>query len=169
MKAAPPMSEAPYIPPNVDAPDYYLTAPSYEEFGVVADTFLHAARLHRDPLSKGLVKLKLEHEAQHGHAIDKLGGIAVPTLIVYKPKKGLIRSRSPFDIKTLPKGLDPESPEFIVSTAYPEDLSPRDHAFLDRKNLTVHDADAIAVQHGWSRLRPLSLHPSLNIHDFNGK
>ncbi len=82
--------------------------------------------------------------------------MAVPTLVVFKPE-GLIDKRYPFDIKTSVQGLDPESPEFIVSTAYPEYLSGRDQAFLDRRGLTVPDVDVMAVQHGWSHLRPLSM------------
>lgn len=157
MKKAPRRSEAQNMPTGSSPPEHYLQAPNFEEFESLIDAFLRSAR-SRHPRSVADMNIRAQHEAKHGYAITELGGLAVPTLVVYKPE-GRIDRRYPFDIKTFAGNMDPDGPEFIVSTAYPDDLSRRDLAALDRRGLTIADVDALAVQHGWHHLRPLSLHP----------
>jgi hypothetical protein len=160
MKQAPRVSDTPQHILFGELPEHHLTASTLEEYRELGKTFLAAAR-RRDPLSAGILDAKVEHEARHGYAIEELGGLAVYAMVIYKPE-GFIERRYPFHLKTRADGLEPGSPEFTVSTAYPEDLSYGDMAYLDRHGLTVADADRIAVEHGWHDLRPLSLQQQRN-------
>jgi hypothetical protein len=155
MKMAPHISDARAVPLGGSLPEHYLTANSLKEYHELGRTFMAAAR-RRDSRSAATMDARVEHEGQHGYAIIKLGGLAVYTLVVYKPE-GLIDRRYPFDVKTRADGLEHGSPEFTVSTGYPKDLSRGDQGYLDRRGLSVADVDRIAVEHGWHDLRPLSL------------
>lgn len=156
MKRAPYLADAKPLQPGDDLPEHYLTADSLEEYHELGRTFREAAR-RRDPRAADIVDTKIAHEGQHGYAITELGGIAVYTMVVFKPE-GFIQKRHPFHLKTRVDGLEHGSPEYTVTTAYPEDLSAGDKAYLDNRGLTVADVDAIAVEHGWHNIRPLSLH-----------
>lgn len=154
MRNAPRISEAQPVKSGAELPEHYLTASTLDEYRILGDTFLEAAR-RRDPMNADIMDYKIGHEGQHGYAITELGGLAVYTLAVYKPE-GLIERRYPFHLTTRADGLEHGSPEFTVSTAYPEDLSHGDRAYLDRRGLTVGDVDRMAIKHGWHDLRPLS-------------
>jgi len=149
------MSEAQAVPLGGNLPEHHLTANSREEYHELGRTFMAAAR-RRDSLSAAIMDARVKHESQHGHAITELGGLAVYTLVVYRPE-GFIDRRYPFHVKTRADGLEHGSPEFTVSTGYPEDLSHDDMAYLDRRGLSVADVDRIAVEHDWHDVRPLSL------------
>jgi hypothetical protein len=156
MKRAPRRSEGRVVDPTKgELPEHYLTAPNLEEFDTLTQTFLKAAR-NRDPMWIRIMRNKIRHESQHALAINGLGGLAVYTLVTWKPE-GFIDKRYPHQLQVQTQGLDPASPEFAVSTAYPERLSAEDTFALDNRGLTVPDVDRIAVEHGWHQFRPLSL------------
>jgi hypothetical protein len=164
MKRAPRISEHKPFPLGEELPEHYLTAATLEEYHELGGAFMAAAR-RTNPEAARQLETRIRHEEEHVHAINKLGGEAVRTLVVYKPEWGLDGRHYPFHLKTTTGGLEPGSPEDIVSTTYPEVLSASDRAYLDRRGLTVADVDKMAVEHGWYDLRPSSLHQGQHHYD----